>query len=118
MYVPIALQYGISIFDYWNMTIKEINQFIKSTQLIEKQKIQEIYLQASLQANFVGYILNGEKIPPIQDVFPEIYQEEIELDRKKREENEAILFGYQMMAWAKAHNEQWRAKHKKDGENN
>lgn len=44
MYVPIALQYGISIFDYWNMTIKEINQFIKSTQLIEKQKIQEIYL--------------------------------------------------------------------------
>lgn len=117
MYVPIALQYGISIFDYWNMTIKEINQFIKSTQLIEKQKIQEIYLQASLQANFVGYILNGEKVPPIQEVFPEIYQEEIELDRKKREENEIILFEHQMMAWAKAHNE-WRAKHKKDGENN
>ena len=84
MYVPIALQYGISIFDYWNMTIKEINQFIKSIQQREKQIRQNIYLQASLQANFVGYILNGEKVPPIQEVFPEIYQEEIELDRKKR----------------------------------
>ena len=100
------------------MTLKEIHQFLIASQEKEKIELQHIYLQASLQANFVGYILNGEKVPPIQEVFPEIYQEEIELDRKKREENEAILFEYQMMAWAKAHNEQWRAKHKKDGENN
>ena len=118
MLLPFALQYGLTVFDFWNMTIKEINQFIKSIQQREKQIRQNIYLQASLQANFVGFILNGKQIPPIQEIFPEIYQEEIELDRKKREENEAILFEYQMMAWAKAHNEQWRAKHKKDGENN
>ena len=99
------------------MTLKEIHQFLIASQEKEKIELYHIYLQASLQANFVGCILNGEKVPPIQEVFPEIYQEEIELDRKKREENEIILFEHQMMAWAKAHNE-WRAKQKKDGENN
>ena len=118
MYVPIALQYGISIFDYWNMTIKEINQFIKSIQLIEKQKIQEIYLQASLQANFVGYILNGEKVPPIQEVFPEIYQDLIEQDQKRQQELALALYKEQMIDWANAVNKKQRAKQKKDGENN
>ena len=118
MYVPIALQYGISIFDYWNMTIKEINQFIKSIQLIEKQKIQEIYLQASLQANFVGYILNGKQIPPIQNVFPEMYQELIEQDQKRQQELALALYKEQMIDWANAVNKKQRAKQKKDGENN
>ena len=118
MYVPIALQYGISIFDYWNMTIKEINQFIKSIQLIEKQKIQEIYLQASLQANFVGYILNGKQIPPIQNVFPEMYQELIEQDQKRQQELALALYKEQMIDWANAVNKTQRAKQKKDGENN
>ena len=99
------------------MTLKEIHQFLIASQQKEKIELQHIYLQASLQANFVGFILNGKQIPPIQEIFPEIYQEEIELDEKKKEENEIILFKHQMMAWAKAHNEQ-RAKQKKDGENN
>ena len=117
MLLPFALQYGLTVFDFWNMTIKEINQFIKSIQQREKQIRQNIYLQASLQANFVGYILNGKQIPPIQNVFPEMYQDLIEQDQKRQQELALALYKEQMIDWAKAHNKQ-RAKTKKDGENN
>lgn len=100
------------------MTLKEIHQFLLANQEKENLKLEHIYLQASLQANFVGFILNGKQIPPIQEIFPEIYNTvETEQSRQKREEMEIVLFENQMKAWAKAHNE-WRAKQKKDGENN
>lgn len=116
MLLPFALQYGLTVFDFWNMTIKEINQFIKSIQQREKQIRQNIYLQASLQANFVGCILNGKQIPPIQNVFPETFKV-AEQDKKKQEELQLALYKEQMIDWANAHNKQ-RAKTKKDGENN
>lgn len=118
MLLPFALQYGLTVFDFWNMTIKEINQFIKSIQQREKQNRQNIYLQASLQANFVGYILNGKQIPPIQNVFPEMYQELIEQDQKRQQELALALYKEQMIDWANAVNKKQRAKQKKDGENN
>lgn len=118
MYVPIALQYGLTVFDYWNMTLYEINQFIKAMRQKEIQVRENMYMQAQMQANFVGYILNGKQIPPIQNVFPEMYQDLIEQDQKRQQELALALYKEQMIDWANAVNKKQRAKQKKDGENN
>lgn len=98
------------------MTNYEIIQYLKAIQQKQKEQREAIYLEAQLTANFVGYVLNGKQIPPIQNVFPETFKA-AEQDKKKREELQLALYKEQMIDWAKAHNKQ-RAKTKKDGENN
>ena len=98
------------------MTNYEIIQYLKTIQQKQKEQREAIYLEAQLTANFVGYVLNGKQIPPIQNVFPETFKV-AEQDKKKQEELQLALYKEQMIDWAKAHNKQ-RAKTKKDGENN
>ena len=98
------------------MTNYEIIQYLKAIQQKQKEQREAIYLEAQLTANFVGYVLNGKQIPPIQNVFPETFKV-AEQDKKKQEELQLALYKEQMIDWAKAHNKQ-RAKQKKDGENN
>ena len=98
------------------MTNYEIIQYLKAIQQKQKEQREAIYLEAQLTANFVGYVLNGKQIPPIQNVFPEAFKV-AEQDKKKQEELQLALYKEQMIDWAKAHNKQ-RAKTKKDGENN
>lgn len=98
------------------MTNYEIIQYLKAIQQKQKEQREAIYIQAQLTANFVGYVLNGKQIPPIQNVFPETFKE-AEQDKKKQEELQLALYKEQMIDWANAHNKQ-RAKTKKDGENN
>ena len=98
------------------MTNYEIIQYLKAIQQKQKEQREAIYLEAQLTADFVGYVLNGKQIPPIQNVFPETFKV-AEQDKKKQEELQLALYKEQMIDWAKAHNKQ-RAKTKKDGENN
>ena len=98
------------------MTNYEIIQYLKAIQQKQKEQREAIYLEAQLTANFVGYVLNGKQIPPIQNVFPETFTV-AEQDKKKQQELALALYKEQMIDWANAHNKQ-RAKTKKDGENN
>lgn len=98
------------------MTNYEIIQYLKAIQQKQKEQREAIYIEAQLTANFVGYVLNGKQIPPIQNVFPETFKR-AEQDKKKQEELQLALYKEQMIDWANAHNKQ-RAKTKKDGENN
>ena len=98
------------------MTNYEIIQYLKAIQQKQKEQREAIYLEAQLTANFVGYVLNGKQIPPIQNVFPETFKV-AEQYKKKQEELQLALYKEQMIDWANAHNKQ-REKTKKDGENN
>ena len=113
--LPIALQYGLSVFDFWNMTLKEILAYLKAVQEQEKTKRQDLYLQASLTANFVGSIINGKPIPPIHQVFPELYQELAQKERAEQDYKAMMLYKEQMLDFANYHNKRRQAK--KDGEN-
>ena len=98
------------------MTNYEIIQYLKAIQQKQKEQREAIYLEAQLTANFVGYVLNGKQIPPIQNVFPETFKV-AEQDKKKQEEHQLALYKEQMIDWANAHYKQ-KKKKKKDGENN
>lgn len=82
------------------MTLKEILDFIKAAQQKEIKSRQELYLQASLIANFVGCAISGKEIPPIYQVFPEAFQEQAEVDQKEREYQAAMLYKEQMLDFA------------------
>lgn len=105
----------MSVFTFWDMTLKEINTFIKAIQEKEKKNRTQTYLLASLTANFVGCVMNGKQIPPIHQVFPEVYQELAEEERKAQEYRAMMLYKEQMIDYAMAVNK--RNKVTRDGEN-
>ena len=111
-----AIKYGLTFDDFWNMTIKEINIFIKAIQERERDKYSNTYLQASLTANFVGFIINGKQIPPIHSVFPELYEDEARIAQAKQDYLAQMLYKEQMLDWAMAVNKRNQAK--KEGETN
>ena len=111
-----VIQYGLTFDDFWNMTIKEINIFIRAVQEREKVKYSTTYLQSSLTANFVGCVINGKEIPPIHQIFPELFKDEERIAQEKQEQLRQMLYKEQMLDWAMAVNKRNQAK--KEGETN
>lgn len=97
------------------MTLKEINTFIKAIQQKEKMNRTQTYLVASLTANFVGCVMNGKQIPPIHQVFPEVYEELAQKEQEEQDYRAMMLYKEQMLDYAIAVNK--RNKAIKDGEN-
>lgn len=79
----------------------EINTIIKAHNELqeekEKKEISELYLMASMTANFVGKILNGKNIPPIYEMFPGVFSQP---------EQSWETYEAQFMAFAEQHNKQ------------
>ena len=97
--MPIALQYNIGIFEYWDYTLAEIQMLIEAYKKKEekesKDTIQLVYLQSTMVAQFIGKVINGKKIPSLNSVFPGMFPEASN-DWKKYEE--------QFLTFAKQHN--------------
>ena len=78
--LPGALKCGIKLFEFWEMTLKEIKLVIESyaenkNNELEQQK-HYVYNNAYLTAVFVGCLFNGKQLPTISEVFPEVKSEE------------------------------------------
>jgi hypothetical protein len=43
-FLPMMLKYGVSFDDFWNMTIKEMNIYLKVVQEKEKAKYELAYI--------------------------------------------------------------------------
>ena len=43
-FLPLMLKYGVSFDDFWNMTIKEMNIYLKVVQEKEKAKYELAYI--------------------------------------------------------------------------
>ena len=87
------------------MTIGEISLVIKSFQKREEIKAKEIlatnYNSAFMIASFVGDILNGKKIPSINELYPNQFpKEEVPVE----EDKSWMLYKEQMLDFAAAHN--------------
>ena len=68
-----------------------------------------------MTAYFIGDIINGKQIPPIQQVFPELYPEEMKKQQEEQDYKAMMLYKEQMLDFANYHNK--RRKAIKDGEN-
>lgn len=109
---------GLTIADFWNMTLKEINFYIKvmgdkRKRDAEEQKI-DLYNQASLIASFVSLALSGKKLPSFSEVFPNT--EVGAVDAAKYEEQRKAIQKDAWLAWADVQNQFWNKRHSKGSE--
>ena len=105
-----ALDYGITEYDFWNMTIVEIERAINSKRRVKKIEAKEKasfdYILADLIGKSVSRIYNSSnKIPEINEVYPSLFaSQEVEEQRAaKRDELSALRF----RQFANAHNKKY-----------
>lgn len=105
-----ALDYGITEYDFWNMTIAEIERAINSKRRVKKIEAQEKasfdYILADLIGKSVSRIYSSSnKIPKIDEVYPSLFNtEKIEEQRAvKKDELSALRF----RQFANAHNKKF-----------
>lgn len=105
-----ALDYGITEYDFWNMTIVEIERAINSKRRVKKIEAKEKasfdYILADLIGKSVSRIYNSSnKIPEINEVYPSLFaSQEVEEQRAaKMDELSALRF----RQFANAHNKKY-----------
>ena len=92
-----ALDIGISEFDFWNMTIAEIDRLteskIRQQQRQAKEKASYDYILANLIGRaFATCLSKDAAFPEIYEAYPSIFQEESkERIAKKEKEKQEIL---------------------------
>lgn len=82
------MDHGISEFDFWNMTLREIENYVKSKQRVRRLENQEKatydYIQATLIIKGVGLVLGSkEEFPSVEQAYPGVFEDLVE---KKQEE--------------------------------
>lgn len=93
-WLDVALDYGISELDFWNMTIAELERLIESKKRTKKMKDQEKayfdYTLADLIGRSVSRIYNSSnRIPDISEAYPTLFDSE-EIQEKKQEQKDNL----------------------------
>lgn len=105
-----ALDYGISEYDFWNMTLGEINRLVESKERIfkleEQQKAKHNYILASLIGRAVSTVLSsGATYPPIEEVYPSLFGV-VEKENKIQEQKDQ-LSALRFKQFAQFHNKKF-----------
>ena len=87
-WLDIALIYGLSEFDFWKMTIAELERWLKAQKQIElnkqKEKANFDFLLADLIGRSVARVYSDKsKYPDISEVYPWLFDK---TDYEKREQ--------------------------------
>ena len=68
----------MSIDQFWDSTLDEIKLYIKAYNDKLKEDISLAYMESKNTALFVGCVLAGKQIPSLLDLYPGLYQNEIQ----------------------------------------
>ena len=110
---------GIDPLKFWDYTLGEIRilieAYIEKVKEDTKQKFAYSYNNAVLIAIFVCKGLNGDRLPPIEEVYPDMFKSEQDIQIDVDKQDKVLqLYKEQFIDFANAHNE----KLKKMGVNN
>lgn len=108
---PAALEAGITIEQFWNLSIAEVQDVINAYAQRRKTDLkQSIRMQFLLASLIPQYILRNETDPVPQpwDYYPELFEEEKELYEKAAAEKELEEFKERRRQYAAALNKQRR----------
>ena len=93
------MDYGLSEFDFWNMTLAEIVRHIESKQRIQKMEAKDKAMFDYVLADLIGKSISriyssSATYPTIDEVFPTLFEkEQIEEQKQmKKDELSAIRF--------------------------
>ena len=98
-WLDVALDYGISEHDFWEMTIAELERAINSKKRVQKREAQERasfdYILADMVGRSISRIYNStNNIPSISEVYPTLFdsKEYEEAKSVKQDELSALRF--------------------------
>ena len=88
------MDYGLTEFDFWNMTIAELNRAVESKKRIQKREAQERasfdYVLADLIGRSIARIHSSSaKMPSIADAYPTLFDKE-EIDERLQEKKDEL----------------------------
>jgi hypothetical protein len=92
-----ALDTGLSEFDFWNMTLAEINNHIESYKRVKHREAQEQATQNYILADLIGVsvsrIMNkNQRYPDISTVYPNLFDsEEIKAQKQEQQTKASII---------------------------
>ena len=106
-----ALDYGITEFDFWNMTLAELERAIESKRRVKKIEAQEKasfdYILADLIGISVGRIYSSAtKIPEISEVYPSLFDSKV--IEEKKQEQKAELSALRFKQFANSYNKKYK----------
>lgn len=106
-----ALDFGITEFEFWEMTLAELERAIESKRRMKKIETQEKasfdYILADLIGRSVGRIYSSAtKIPEISEVYPSLFDsKDIE---EKEQEQKAELSVLRFKQFANSYNKKYK----------
>ena len=112
-----ALDYGISEFDFWNMTIAELTRAIDSKKRIQRLEAQERASSDYILADLIGRSIarlysSSAHMPQISEVYPSLFTSgEIE-EKVQEKKNELSVLRFKQ--FAQSYNNKFREAAKKD----
>lgn len=111
-----AINVGLTEFDFWEMTIAEVQRYVDGAVWRMRTKAQYDYMLADLIGISVSRVMSNEvQFPSIASVYPNLFEAEAEEVVAAREEEIAITNSTnRFMEFALKHN----ASVKQKGENN
>jgi hypothetical protein len=99
-----ALVYGISEFDFWNMTIAEIKRAVEAKQKVEKLELKQKAIYDYKLANLIT-IGFANRLPDIWEMYPTLFDSEEEI--QKREQKQAELSALRFINFAESFNKRF-----------
>ena len=116
-WLDVALDYGISEHDFWEMTIAELERAINSKKRVQKREAQERasfdYILADLVGRSISRIYNStNNIPSISEVYPTLFDSKEIEDAKSVKQDE--LSALRFRQFAKSFNKRFKGVSNKD----
>ena len=107
--LPIALQCGINILDYWFLTYGEIVDTVKAFREVDRLRIREVatfnYSLATLISKGIARVLDGKSdYPSLKGAYPGIFTD---IDETPVQQNAEIM-KERFMKYAEANNKKVR----------
>lgn len=108
-----ALDWGITEFTFWEMTIEEVRRAVDSKRRVKKYEDREKayfdYTQALLITKGMAKAMGGSKAdyPTLEDAYPEIFKEDTTEYQAKVEEQKIILSALRFKQFTQSFNKKF-----------
>jgi hypothetical protein len=105
---------------FWEMTVAEIQRYVDGAIWRMRSKAQFDYSLANLIGISVARIMSNDvTYPPIEDVYPDLFEEEIKAKRQAAEEELKVQSSVNnFLAFAMKHNSKHKESEKLNDDNN
>ena len=94
-----ALDYGISEFDFWNMTLAELNRAVESNKRLQKAQAQEKAYYDYILGDLIGRSIarihsSSNHYPAVHEAYPALFDAEVveESIQEKKDELSVLRF--------------------------